>query len=142
MMHYIYIETGGSGGAIFRQIYADFLLEAGELMNSDAMLKAVDDFRDIIGMWRNVANGLLPEDFPALAELREIQWSINQALERKGLKMLDTVREKAESVPRLMNEAAKNEVSEFSDFIKPVRELLNQISEKETVVMSMLAESV
>ncbi|MHA2072106.1 MAG: BtrH N-terminal domain-containing protein [Candidatus Thorarchaeota archaeon] len=141
MMHFVYIETGGSGGAIFRQIYADFLNEAGELMNSDPMLRAAEDFRIIVKMWRNVANGLLPEGYPALAELREIQWSINEVLERKGLKMLDKVRDKSEKVPRLMDEAAKKEIPEFSDFIKPVCVLLKEISEKETQALTTLSEN-
>jgi hypothetical protein len=142
MMHYIYIETGGSGGAIFRQIYADFLQEAGELMSSDVMLSAADDFKDIVQMWRDVANGLLPEGYPALAKLRKIQWSINEDLESKGLKMLDKVRVRSEQVPRLMDEAAKKEIPEFLDFIKPVCDLLIEISEKETKAMTTLSESV
>ncbi|MHA2192340.1 MAG: DUF4872 domain-containing protein, partial [Candidatus Thorarchaeota archaeon] len=142
MMHFIYIETGGSGGAIFRQIYADFLKEAGELMNSDPMLRAAEDFRNIVKMWRNVANGLLPEGYPALTELREIQWSINEVLESKGLKMLDSVRKKSEKVPRLMDEAARKEIPDFSDFIKPVCDLLKEISEKETKSLTTLSESV
>ncbi|MFX1273290.1 MAG: BtrH N-terminal domain-containing protein [Promethearchaeota archaeon] len=142
VMHFVYIETGGSGGAIFRQIYSDFLQEAGELMNSDPMLRAAQEFREIVKMWREVANGLLPDEYPALAELREIQWSNNEILEKKGLKMLDKVREKADKVPSLMDEAAKNEISEYSEFIKPVCDLLKQISEKETRTMNALAESV
>ncbi|MFW9882952.1 MAG: BtrH N-terminal domain-containing protein [Candidatus Thorarchaeota archaeon] len=142
VMHFVYIETGGSGGAIFRQIYSDFLQEAGELMNSDPMLRAAQEFREIVKMWRDVANGLLPDEYPALAELREIQWSNNEILEKKGLKMLDKVREKADKVPSLMDEAAKNEISEYSEFIKPVCDLLKQISEKETRTMNALAESV
>ncbi|MFX1261731.1 MAG: BtrH N-terminal domain-containing protein [Promethearchaeota archaeon] len=142
VMHFVYIETGGSGGAIFRQIYSDFLQEAGTLMNSDPMLRGAQEFRDIVEMWRDVANGLLPDECPALAELREIQWSNNELLEKKGLKMLDDVRRKAEKVPILMDEAAKNEVSDYSEFIKPVCELLKRISEKETITMTALAESV
>ena len=110
-------------------------------MNSSPLLKASEDFKTIVKMWKDVAKGLLPQIYPALAELREIQWSINLDLEKKGLKMLDKVREKSEKVPRLMDEAAKNEVSEFSDFIKPVCDLLERISEKETTVMTVLSQS-
>jgi hypothetical protein len=141
MMHYVYIETGGSGGAIFRQIYADFLQEAGELMDSNPMLKASEDFRAIVKIWKDVARGLLPSEYPALAELREIQWSINLDLEKKGLKILDKVRERSELVPGLMDEAARNEASEFSEFIDPVCDLLKEISEQETLVMTSLSQS-
>jgi hypothetical protein len=142
VMHYVYIETGGSGGAIFRQIYSDFLQEAGELMNSSAMLNASEDFREIIAVWRDIANGLLPEDYPALRELREIQWSINHDLETKGLNVLEKVRKRAEKVPGLIDEAARNEISDFLEFIKPVRESLRQVSERETRVFTKLASSI
>ena len=111
-------------------------------MSSDPMLRAAEEFREIVKMWRDVANGLLPKGYPALAELRKIQWSINENLENKGLKMLDKVREMSDRVPSLMDEAARNEVSEFSEFIKPVCDLLRQISEKETKTMTALTESV
>jgi hypothetical protein len=141
MMHYIYIETGGSGGAIFRQIYTDFLQEAGELMNSNPMVTAAEDFREIVGMWREIAKGLLPDDYPALGKLREIQWSINQTLESQGLEALDSVRTKAERVPDLIEEAAKDEVKDFLSFIAPVQELLLEVSAKESDVLTLLAQS-
>jgi hypothetical protein len=142
MMHYIYIETGGSGGGIFRQIYADFLQEAGELMNNEPMLEASEDFTEIAKLWRDVADGLLPEQYPALAELRKIQWSINMDLESNGLKVLDKVRERSEEGPRLMDEAARNEASDFPEFVKPVCELLREISEKESIALATLSERV
>ena len=142
VMHYVYIETGGSGGAIFRQIYSDFLQEAGELMDSSAMLNASEGFREIVAVWRDIANGLLPEDYPALRELREIQWSINHDLETKGLNVLEKVRKRAEKVPGLIDEAARNEISDFLEFIKPVRESLRQVSERETRVFTKLASSI
>jgi hypothetical protein len=40
-----------------------------------------------------------------------------------------------------MDEAANNEVSEFSDFIKPVCDILEEISKKETIVMASLSQS-
>jgi hypothetical protein len=142
VMHYVYIETGGSGGAIFRQIYADFLREAGELMDNSAMLNASERFKEIVMMWRDIANGLLPKDYPALRELREIQWSINQDLETKGLSVLDRVRKRAEKVPGLIDKAARDEISSFSDFIAPVCELLKDVSESETRVMTELVKSI
>ncbi len=142
VMHYIYIETGGSGGAIFRQIYTDFLREAGELLQNDRITKASDDFQEIVGVWREIANGLLPDGYPALGELREIQWSINRDLEEKGLSVLDDVRKRSERVPSLLDEAAKSEVSDFLEFIAPVQSLLRRVSEMESAVLSELVESV
>ena len=138
MMHYIYIETGGSGGAIFRQIYTDFLREAGELMDNDAILIASDEFEAIVDVWHQIANGLLPDDYPTLAELRKIQWSVNEILETQGLNALELAEKKSKRVPDLLEEAAKSEIPRFMEFIQPVRDLLKEASEKETETLSKL----
>ncbi len=138
MMHYIYIETGGSGGAIFRQIYADFLGEAGHLMDHDGILKASEEFKEIVKTWRDVANHLLPQEYPALREIRETQWTINETLESKGLAALDEVRKLSERIPALLGEAAKSEIQEFSKFIPEVQSLLIEVGQMETQTLSAL----
>ncbi len=141
MMHYIYIETGGSGGAIFRQIFTDFLKEAGDLLQSDSILKAAEEYSAIVQVWRGIANGLLPEDYPALNEIRKIQWSINQILERTGLKALDEARVMSAKIPSLLEKAARSEVKHFLDFIPPVQEALIEVSKMETKVLISLKDA-
>jgi hypothetical protein len=68
---YIYMETGGTGGAMFRILYRDFLKEAGALLRNDSLLKAADVYDDIILKLRKVEHLILPEDLPNMAELRE-----------------------------------------------------------------------
>ena len=141
MMHYIYIETGGSGGAIFRQIYTDFLREAGELMSNDVILKASEEFEDIVDVWHQIACGLLPDDYPALAELRKIQWTVNEILETNGLNALSKVEKKSERVPNLLDEAAKSEITHFMEFIQSVIDLLKQVNEMEIATLTKLGSS-
>jgi len=139
VMHYIYIETGGSGGAIFRQIYRDFLEEAGHIMQNDGILKAAEQFGEIVNLWREIANGLLPDEYPSLAKLRKIQWTVNEEFEGKGIAALDRARKLAEKVPALLDEAAKSEIPHFAEFIPNVRTLLEQVSEMERETMQNLA---
>ncbi|MFX0044625.1 MAG: BtrH N-terminal domain-containing protein [Candidatus Hermodarchaeota archaeon] len=142
VMHYIYIETGGSGGAIFRQIYQDFLREAGELMNNDGILKASEEFQEIVDIWHEIARGLLPDHYSALRQLRETQWAINMDLETNGLKALKRVEKKAGRIPELLEEAAKSEIKDFLEFIPVVQELLVEVSEKETNTLTALGSTV
>ncbi len=138
MMHYIYIETGGSGGAIFRRIYADFLREAGDLMDSSTLTNASEEFNEISDIWSEIASGLLPDSLPSLRKLREIQWSTNHELETKGLSALDDVRRLVEKVPELLKDA-RSEVCEFLTFVKPVQNLLVKVSGMETDSLERLA---
>jgi hypothetical protein len=142
VMHYVYIETGGSGGAIFRQIYRDFLREAGELMNHDGVLRASEEFHGIVDTWHEIAKGLLPDDYPALRQLREIQWAINADLETNGLKALKRVEKKAGKVPDLLEQAAKSEIQDFLKFISPVQSLLIEVSEMETNTLTALGTTI
>lgn len=142
VMHYIYIETGGSGGAIFRQIYRDFLEEAGHIMQNDGILKAAEQFGEIVNLWREIANGLLPDEYPSLAELRKIQWTVNEEFEGKGIAALDKARKLTQKVPALLDEAAKSEIPHFTEFIPKVRTLLEQVSEMERETMQNLASIV
>jgi len=141
MMHYIYIETGGSGGAIFRRIYADFLKEAAGLLNNESILKASIEFQDISDKWSKIAEALLPDTHPCLSELRQIQYAANQDLETKGLTSLASVRRRFERVPALLEEAAKSELSDFTEFIKPVQQMLARVSELETGVLTGLSKA-
>jgi hypothetical protein len=45
------MERGGTGGGLFRNLYAAFLKEAGELAQSTLFLKAADDYKTIAGLW-------------------------------------------------------------------------------------------
>jgi hypothetical protein len=69
---YIYMETGGTGGAMFRILYRDFLKEAGELLHNDGLLKAADVYDDVIVKLREVEHIILPDDLPNIAQLRQI----------------------------------------------------------------------
>ncbi len=142
MMHYIYIETGGSGGAIFRQIYTDFLAEAGELLQNDTILNVSEQYAEIVEVWRGIANGLLPEDYPALREIREIQWSVNEKLETHGLDALDDVRRISERIPALIDEAARDEVKDFLKFIPYVQRGLVEVNALEITALDTLRKGI
>ncbi len=49
------MEEAGTGGALFRNLYRDFLKEAAELLNSDAVAEASEWFAEIAVKWTKVA---------------------------------------------------------------------------------------
>ncbi|MHA2133012.1 MAG: BtrH N-terminal domain-containing protein, partial [Candidatus Thorarchaeota archaeon] len=130
--HYVYIETGGSGGAIFRRIYARFLKEAGELMDDNRLLDASLQFEEISDVWTKIANSFLSDEYPSLSEIRQIQWQNNSDLEDKGPNALDKVKERSDRLPDLMKQAIDEAVPNFPRIIEPIRELLVQVHDMET----------
>jgi hypothetical protein len=99
---FIYMETGGTGGAMFRILYRDFLEEAGELLNNDGLLKASDMFGEIVNKIREIETIILPDDLPNLGKLRELFLKSNKITEngakdyQKQLKQLNVESEKVQ----------------------------------------------
>ncbi|MCI5054487.1 MAG: BtrH N-terminal domain-containing protein [Flavobacteriales bacterium] len=50
------MERAGTGGAIFRNLFRDFLNEASEILKSDFLKIAFHEFEIIAAMWTKVAN--------------------------------------------------------------------------------------
>ena len=49
------MERGGTGGALFRNLYRDFLKESAELLNSEIINKAYNEFKGIAKLWSEVS---------------------------------------------------------------------------------------
>ena len=49
------MERAGTGGALFRNLYRDFLKESYELLELNELKQAYSDFTEIAGLWKDVA---------------------------------------------------------------------------------------
>jgi hypothetical protein len=67
---WIYNQTGGTGGALFRNMYTDFLSEAYEIVKLEPLKEAADIYRQAAAAWDNVALWLLPDELPAMKKIR------------------------------------------------------------------------
>lgn len=138
--HFIYIETGGSGGALFRNIYSRFLGEAAELTSKDAFAEASQDFEDIASLWRKVATAILPDDYPELKKIREISYEDNNEMEQKGAEALEGVLKRKKKLKKNEQLAANYIMEEFPKLIKPVKELLLEVHKKEKETLEKLSK--
>jgi len=50
------MEKGGTGGSLFRNIYRDFLKESGELIKSNELIEASEEYNNIAKLWKHVAD--------------------------------------------------------------------------------------
>jgi len=69
------MEKAGTGGSLFRNIYRDFLKESYELLNSEEIHRAYQDYSEIADLWKKVS-----ELFHQAGETADIK-HINQASE-------------------------------------------------------------
>ncbi|MFW9927639.1 MAG: BtrH N-terminal domain-containing protein [Candidatus Thorarchaeota archaeon] len=136
--HFVYIEVGGSGGALFRRMYSQFLKEASKVMKDPELRKASLLYNDICADWSELAIRLTPDEMSSLARIREIYYQNNHDMEQNGVNALDDVKERLSDVPSLMK-AATNEVEQFDSIVTDTADLLDELHRKETQVAERLA---
>jgi hypothetical protein len=66
------IEPVGMSGGNLRDLYADFLDEAADLLAAPDLGRSAADFRDAAQCWHEVAEAALPADVPEYAKVREL----------------------------------------------------------------------
>ena len=49
------MERAGTGGALFRALYRDFLKESAEILNMEQLNSAYLDFKEIASLWTDVS---------------------------------------------------------------------------------------
>ena len=78
------MESGGTGGALFRNLYRDFLAECATLVDSDALRTGHRLYSEAAQLWTRVAKCIGAADLAAAsALLRELA-----ALERSAMQAL------------------------------------------------------
>ncbi|MFW9945385.1 MAG: BtrH N-terminal domain-containing protein [Candidatus Odinarchaeota archaeon] len=138
---FIYMETGGTGGAMFRILYRDFLQEAGNLLNNNGLLKASDMFDEIVNKIRVLETIILPDDLPNLRKLRELFLKSNKITEKgasdyqKQLKNLDDEFEK-------LTNGAKKEIDSWRERIPHMDKGIHEWAELETKAWEQIKKSI
>ncbi len=136
--HFVYIEVGGSGGALFRRMYTRFLKEASREMKDSNLLRASKLYNTISDLWSKTAIMLTPDELPALSQIRKIHVQNNHDLEQKGVTVLDSVKRRLKEIPLLLQQAY-DEVNDFEGIYIGVEPLLNELYLKETEAAQHLA---
>ena len=85
------MERGGTGGALFRNLYRDFLKESYDLMNIEAFRVGYDQFSEIAEMWTEVSSL-----FDKTGETQHIEYidqasKVLKALSEKESKAMETL---------------------------------------------------
>lgn len=140
VMAFIYFETGGTGGAMFRILYRDFLKEAGELLENDGLLKASEQFNEITNQIRIVGKCLLPDELPNMKKLREIFLKSSEITE-KGAKDYQTQLKKLEPEQEKATEGAKKETGAWKEKISELDSAIQEWANLEEAAWMTIKKS-
>jgi hypothetical protein len=88
------MEKGGTGGALFRNLYRDFLRESYELLKLDKLKKGHEEFVEIASLWTSVS-----QLFEKVSQTKDFKY-IQQASD-----ILKTISEKEKKTMELLHSA-------------------------------------
>jgi len=140
---FIYIEIGGTGGGAFRPMYADFLDEATGITGRNVFSEPARIYREAARVWRDIANGALPESWPALAKLRKLMLEKNRVFEKKDNGSLPRLLDLNRQMQPLMHQAAKeldeNRGGKRDKLLKDLQQMILDLHEIEREAAQKMA---
>jgi hypothetical protein len=81
---YLYIELYGTGGGLFRPLFADFLHEAAAATSRSELNSLAGRYDEIGRDWSSMADASLPDDVPACREAKEVRLRIAELRHEGG----------------------------------------------------------
>jgi hypothetical protein len=84
---------GGETGAADQGLYADFLVEAGILLNQPVLNEVSDLFRKSARAWLALSQALLPDEIELLGETRRLMLQRHASFLAKGCEALEEMRQ-------------------------------------------------
>jgi hypothetical protein len=110
---YIYLETGGTGGGCFRPMYSKFLDESCQILNDPRLAEASALISESAEVWKEIAEGSLPDWWDALGEMRSIVSEKNRIFEQQGPAGFARMRELSDQGDHMLQDEAV--IKEFTD---------------------------
>lgn len=101
------IETGGTGGGLYRPLYADFLDEAAAITGNPALGTLAGDYRHLGQDWTDLAESALPDRVKPFKEFKKQLRKRWQLFEEKGAKAAAPIAKADAEVKRLQKELAE-----------------------------------
>ena len=142
---YQWIMTWGAADGAERGLYADFLLEAAQILQRPAIQDAAKKFRESHKLWLVFANALLPEEIPLLGESRKLIDRKQQLFCDEGEAALPEIQKINARLYELLKESGTDFLltsTEASDFRANLRDILLKISVVEQKAVELLQNAI
>ena len=142
---YHWINTWGSADGAERGLYADFLLEAAQILKRPALKDAAEKFRESHKSWLVFAEALLPTDVPLLGESKKLIQKKHDLFINQGEAALQEIKQ----INERLNEFLKQSENDFplsnvqaADLRANLRDILLKIKSVETEAVELLQRAI
>jgi hypothetical protein len=137
------IVTGGTGGDLFRSLFADSLDEAAALLGNPGFAELAQTYRRLGKQWAELAETALPSRVKPLKAMKDLLDRRAKLIEEKGEKGQQQVRETSEKLHTLELETRKTSPltpAETSAILEAMRVQIEELHRQETDAAQRLAE--
>ena len=142
---YHWINTWGSAGGAERGLYADFLLEAAQILKRPALNGAADKFRESYKLWLAFADALLPTDVPLLGESKKLIQKKQDLFVEKGETALPEIKQIHTRLHELLKQSESNfplSNAQAADLRANLRDILLKIKAVEEQAVDLLQHAI
>ena len=142
---YHWINTWGSADGAERGLYADFLIEASQILKRPALKDSAEKFRESHKLWLAFADALLPNVVPLLGESKKLIQKKHDLFVEKGESALPEIKK----INTRLNELLKQSEIDFplsnaqaADLRANLRDILLKIKTMEEQAVELLQRAI
>lgn len=142
---YHWVMTWGSADGAERGLYADFLVEAAQILKRPALKESAEKFRESYQLWLEFADALLPDDVPMLGESKTLIQKKHNLFIKKG----ETASPEIKQINARLNELLEQSKTDFplsnaqaAEFRANLRDILLKISAVEQQAVDLLQNAI
>jgi hypothetical protein len=142
---YHWINTWGSADGAERGLYADFLLEAVEILKKPSLKEAAEKFRESHKLWLAFADALLPDEVPLLGQSKQLIQKKHELFTGMGEAALPEIKHINAKLNELLAQSEGDfplSRAEAASFRANLREILLKISIVERQAIDLLQSAI
>jgi len=138
---YHWVITWGSADGAERGLYADFLIEAAQILKKPALKESAGKFRESYELWLAFADALLPDDIPMLGESKKLIQKKHDLFINQGEAALPEIKKINSRLNELLAESKRDfplSNAQAAELRTNLREILLKISAVEQQAVDLL----
>jgi len=142
---YHWVNTWGSSDGAERGLYADFLLEAAQILKKPSIKESAEKFRESHKLWLAFADALLPDDIPLLGESKKLIQKKHDLFINKGEAALPEIKQINSRLNELLSQSEKDfplSNTEAASLRANLRDILLKISAIEREAIDLLQNAI
>jgi hypothetical protein len=139
------IETAGTGTGLFRKLYAQFLSEAGVILENAALQQLAGEYQKLAAQWTEFAELALTDQIKAFRQIKKLLRKQTETLQKKGSKgqaTIDKTTEELRELGKTIRDDFPMVDADLRNHLETLRARLLELHAEETNLATKLSEAI